>query len=145
MMKQTRRQKSVTSLILLTAIRYLVPVLLVFSLFLLTRGHNEPGGGFVGGLVAGSAFALYAIAHTSHQARRLLRVPPRTLISVGLLIALSSGLISLFFQRPFMTGIWTSVDIPLLGTLGTSGIFDIGVFVTVLGVVLQIIFELMEE
>lgn len=144
-MSQMERQKFVSSLILLTAIRYLIPVLLVFSLFLLTRGHNEPGGGFVGGLVAGAAFALYAITYTSHQARRLLRVPPRTLISVGLLIAFGSGVISLFLQMPFMTGIWLSIELPILGTLGTPSIFDIGVFIAVLGVVLQIIFELMEE
>jgi multicomponent Na+:H+ antiporter subunit B len=99
----------------------------------------------VGGLVAGSAFALYAIAHTSHQARRLLRLPPRTLIGVGLLVALGSSLVSLLFQKPFMTGMWTTVQLPVLGKLGTPSLFDIGVFITVLGVVLQIVFELMEE
>lgn len=144
-MKPVVRGNTSPSLILLTAIRYLVPVLLLFSLFLLTRGHNEPGGGFVGGLVAGAAFALYAIAHTVHQARRLLRFPPRTLIGAGLLIAGGSGLIPLLFQRPFLTGIWTEVDFPILGKIGTPGIFDIGVYFAVLGVILQIIFELMEE
>lgn len=144
-MKRAENGNSVPSLILLTGTRYLVPVLLVFSLFLLTRGHNEPGGGFVGGLVAGAAFALYAIAHTVHQARRLLRFPPRTLIGVGLLIAVASGLIPLLFQRPFLTGIWSTVDLPILGKIGTPGIFDIGVYFAVLGVVLQIVFELMEE
>lgn len=144
-MTPTENRNSSGSLILLTATRYLVPVLLLFSLFLLIRGHNEPGGGFVGGLVAGAAFALYAIAHTSFKARRLLRVPPRTLIGMGLLIALGSSLISLFYGRPFMTGIWSSIEFPVFGKIGTPSIFDIGVFITVLGVVLQIIFELMEE
>jgi multicomponent Na+:H+ antiporter subunit B len=144
-MKSVGKRTGMSSLILVMATRYLVPVLILFSLFLLIRGHNEPGGGFVGGLVAGSAFALYAIAHTAHQARRLLRVPPRTLIAVGLLVALSSGLFSLLFRKPFMTGIWMTVELPIIGKIGTPGIFDIGVFITVLGVVLQIIFELMEE
>lgn len=144
-MKSVEQRSTIPSLILLTATRYLVPVLLLFSLFLLTRGHNEPGGGFVGGLVAGAAFALYAIAHTVHQARRLLRLPPRTLIGAGLLIAVGSGLLSLLYQRPFMTGIWSAVDLPVIGKIGTPGIFDIGVFIAVLGVVLQIIFELMED
>ena len=144
-MKPAERGNTVPSLILLTAIRYLVPVLMLFSLFLLTRGHNEPGGGFVGGLVAGAAFALYAIAHTVHQARLLLRFQPRTLIGIGLLIAVGSGLIPLLFQQPFMTGIWTTVEVPIIGKLGTPGIFDIGVYIAVLGVILQIIFELMEE
>lgn len=144
-MKPEEKDNVALSLILLTATRYLVPVLLLFSLFLLTRGHNEPGGGFVGGLVAGAAFALYAIAHTVHQARRLLRFPPRTLIGTGLLIAVASGLVPLLFQRPFMTGIWSAVDLPIFGKLGTPGIFDIGVYIAVMGVVLQIIFALMEE
>lgn len=144
-MKATEKRHAAQSLILLTATRYLVPILLLFSLFLLTRGHNEPGGGFVGGLVAGAAFALYALAHTVHQARLLLRFPPRTLIGTGLLIAVGSGLVALLFQRPFMTGIWSTVELPIFGKLGTPGIFDIGVYIAVLGVILQIIFELMEE
>jgi multicomponent Na+:H+ antiporter subunit B len=57
---------------------------LLFSLFLLFRGHNEPGGGFVGGLVAATAFALYAIAYGIVRARQALRVDPRTLIGIGL-------------------------------------------------------------
>ena len=144
-MKPADKGNTAPSLILLTAIRYLVPVLLLFSLFLLTRGHNEPGGGFVGGLVAGAAFALYAIAHTVYEARRLLRFPPRMLIGVGLLIAVGSGSVPLLFQQPFLTGIWSEVDLPIFGKIGTPGIFDLGVYFAVLGVVLQIIFELMEE
>lgn len=144
-MKSPEKRGPAASLILLTATRYLVPVLFLFALFLLTRGHNEPGGGFVGGLVAGSAFALYAIAHSSYEARRLLRAPTRTLISVGLLVALGSGLIALFYRKPFLTGIWGGIELPVLGKVGTPSLFDIGVFITVLGVVLQIVFELMEE
>src|SRR5690554_8239522 len=81
-MNSSDRRDSPGSLILLTATRYLVPVLFLFSLYLLTRGHNEPGGGFVGGLVASSAFALYAIAHSLDQARALLRIPTRTMIGL---------------------------------------------------------------
>ncbi len=134
-----------TSLILLTATRYLVPVLFLFSFFVLVRGHNEPGGGFVGGLVASAAFALYALAHNSYEARRLLRLPTPTLIGAGLLIALGSGFVGVLYGRPFLTGIWSSVAIPIVGKIGTPGIFDIGVYLTVLGVVLQIVFGLMEE
>ena len=136
---------AMSSLILLTAIRYLVPVLFLFAIFVLIRGHNEPGGGFVGGLVAASAFALYALAHSSDEARRLLRVPTQTLIGVGLLIAAGSGLVGLFYGRPFLTGIWSSSRIPILGKIGTPSIFDVGVFLTVLGVVLQILLGLIEE
>lgn len=133
------------SLILQTATRYLVPLLLLFSIFLLTRGHNEPGGGFVGGLIAGAAFALHAIAHNVRNTRLVLRVSPRTLIGSGLLIALASGLFSLLQGKPFLTGVWSEIQVPIFGKLGTPALFDIGVFIAVLGVVLMIIFELMED
>lgn len=144
-MKTPEKRDTVPSIILITGTGYLVPVLLLFSVFLFTRGHDEPGGGFVAGLVASAAFALYAIAHSVRDARRLLRIPPRLLIGVGLLIAAGSALVPVFLQRPLMTGIWTAVEVPVIGTIGTPLIFDTGVFITVLGVVLQIVFELMEE
>ena len=82
------RLGSLTSPIFRTAARLLMPLLLVFSVFLLLRGHNQPGGGFVGGLVAAAAFALYAIAFGVHRARQALLVRPLTLLGAGLLIAL---------------------------------------------------------
>jgi multicomponent Na+:H+ antiporter subunit B len=133
------------SLILTTATRYLLPLLLLFSIFILLRGHNEPGGGFVGGLIASSAFALYAFAYDVEQARRALRVEPRLLIGLGLLIAVSSGLIPLFIDLPFMTGQWYEEPLPVLGKVGTPALFDVGVYLVVVGVVLLIIFSLAES
>jgi multicomponent Na+:H+ antiporter subunit B len=133
-----------TSLILSTATRYILPLLLIFSIFLLLRGHNEPGGGFVGGLVAAAAFALYVIAFDVATARRTLGIDPRTLIGLGLLLALSSGLVSLFGGLPFMTGLWGEASVPLLGKPGTPLFFDIGVYLAVIGVTLTIIFALAE-
>ncbi len=130
------------SLILSTATRYVLPLLLTFSIFLLLRGHSEPGGGFVGGLVAAAAFVLYTFAFTVKNARQALRVEPRVFIGTGLLIAVSSAFASLFTGQPFMTGLW--VTIPLFGKVGTPVIFDIGVYLVVLGVVLLIIFSLAE-
>lgn len=133
------------SLVLSTATRYLLPLLLLFSIFLLLRGHNEPGGGFVGGLVAAAAFALYAIAHDVTRAQGMLRVEPRTLIAVGLLIALASGSLAWLVGQPFMTGLWSAREIPVLGKAGTPLLFDIGVYLVVIGVTLTIIFALAEE
>lgn len=132
------------SLILSTATRYMLPLLALFSIFLLLRGHNEPGGGFVGGLVAAAAFALYAFAYNVDEARRALRVNPRLLIGLGLLIAVSSGLASWFSGKPFMTGLWYSQSIPVFGKVGTPILFDIGVYLVVLGITLTIIFALAE-
>ena len=69
-----------------------MPLLLLFAVFLLLRGHNQPGGGFVGGLVVASSFVLYSIAFGVDAARRALLVTPSTLLGVGLLVALTSGL-----------------------------------------------------
>jgi multicomponent Na+:H+ antiporter subunit B len=134
-----------TSSILQTAARLLMPLLLLFAVFLELRGHNQPGGGFIGGLVVAASFVLYSIAFGVDAARRALLVRPSTLLGIGLLIALVSGLPGVVDGRPFMTAIWTTVTV---GTtvldVGTPLIFDIGVFLTVIGVVLTIVFTLAE-
>ena len=72
------------SLILRTATRLLMPLLLLFSLFELLRGHNEPGGGFVGGLLAAGSLCLYLLAHGPEATRRVLRIDPiRATVSTG--------------------------------------------------------------
>ena len=131
----------VTAPIFRTAARLLMPLLLVFSVFLLLRGHNEPGGGFVGGLVAAAAFALYAIAFGVRRARQALLVRPMTLLGAGLLIALLSGMPAVLRGQPFLTASWLSGPVPL----GTPAVFDLGVFLVVAGVALMMIFTLAEE
>lgn len=134
-----------TSLILSTATRYLLPLLLVFSVYVLLRGHNEPGGGFIGGLVAAAAFALYSIAFGVERAQRVLHAHPGLLIGLGLLVALSSGLASLLLGHPFMTGLFSTGSLPVLGKVGTPLLFDLGVYLVVLGATLTIVFALSEE
>lgn len=133
------------SLILSVAGRYLLPLLLLFSLFVLLRGHNEPGGGFVGGLVASSALALYALAYDVPTARRLLRLEPRVWIALGLALAGVSGFGGLLTGRPFFAPLWGVQDLPILGKPGTPLLFDIGVYLTVIGVTTLILFSLAEE
>jgi len=135
------------SLILRTASVYLHPLLLVFSVFLLLRGHNEPGGGFVGGLVAAAAFCLQMIAFDVRTARRMLGAEPRTLIALGLLMAVVAGAIPLMGGKPFLTGVW--FDLNLLGAtkihLGSPLLFDLGVYNAVIGVTLLLVFSFAEE
>jgi multicomponent Na+:H+ antiporter subunit B len=134
------------SLILSTATRYLLPLLLIFSVFLLLRGHNDPGGGFVGGLVAAAALALYGLAFGAAETRRLLNINPRHLIGIGLLLAVSSGLVAVVFMgEPFMTGVWGETELPALGKPGTPLLFDLGVYLVVVGMVLTILLALSEE
>jgi multicomponent Na+:H+ antiporter subunit B len=134
-----------TSLILRTATRLLMPLLLLFAVFLLLRGHNEPGGGFVGGLVVAAAFVLYAIAYGVDAARRAVLVDPSTLLGAGLLVALGSGIPAVLVGRPFLTAIWAKVGIePAVVDVGTPLVFDVGVFLAVIGVVLTIVLTLAE-
>jgi multicomponent Na+:H+ antiporter subunit B len=138
----------VRGLILPTASIYLLPLLLLFSLFLLLRGHNEPGGGFSGGLVAAAAFALLATSAGVGDARRTLRVDPRTLAASGLLVMIASTLLGpLLGAGPFLTAVWLSVELVGGETvhLGSPLLFDIGVYLGVAGTVLTIVFALEEE
>jgi multicomponent Na+:H+ antiporter subunit B len=113
----------------------------MFAVFLLLRGHNEPGGGFVGGLVASAAFALYAIAFGVQRARQALLVNPLTLLGGGLLVALVSGLPASLRGQPYLTAVWPFGPLPI----GTPVLFDVGVCLVVTGVVLMMIFTLAEE
>lgn len=134
-------------LILPTATTYLMPVLLLFSLFLLLRGHNEPGGGFAGGLVAAAAYVLLSIAAGIGVARRALPVDPRTLVGGGLLIMLLSGLVApLVYGEPYLTAHWWTIVVGGYDvSVGTPLLFDIGVYLGVAGTILLITFSLEEE
>lgn len=134
------------SLILITTARLLMPLLLLFSVFLLLRGHNEPGGGFAGGLVAAAAFILLAVSREPSTARAALGVQPQFLIGAGLLLAVGSGLIGLLMGEPLLTGQWWDIELPGISLyLGTPLIFDIGVYLVVLGATLTMVLTLAEE
>ena len=134
------------SLILQTASRLLQPLLLLISIFLLMRGHNEPGGGFVAGLLAAAAFALYAIAYDVPFARRALQIDPHLLIGGGLLCAMGSGIVGMVRGRPFLTSQWASINWGVIQfDVGTPLLFDIGVYAVVLGMTTTIVFTLRAE
>lgn len=136
-----------STLILRTATRYVVPLLLLFSIYLLLAGHNYPGGGFVGGLAAAAGLSLYALAFDVASARRMLRFPPVTVAAIGLLFAAASGLPAVLRNRPFLTGLWTEVRLPGFESIkvGSPILFDLGVYLVVLGVTMAILFALAEE
>jgi multicomponent Na+:H+ antiporter subunit B len=130
-----------SSLILRAATRALAPLLLLLALFLLWRGHNEPGGGFIAGLVAASAAALQGIAFGPAAARRMLWAPPVGVAGLGLAVALASVIPSALAGLPAMAALWAKID---LGDgayipLGTPLLFDIGVFLVVVGSVVALI------
>lgn len=133
------------SLILRTAARLLLVLMLVLAVFVLLRGHNDPGGGFIGGLLAAGGVAIYQLACGVSRARRLLRVDPRGLAGVGLLVALAGGVAAMLDGRAFLTGLWMDRAVPGVGKLGTPLLFDLGVFLLVIGASLTILFTLDEE
>jgi len=133
------------TIILKTASNYLLPLLLLFSAFILLRGHYLPGGGFVGGLVASIAFVLHAFANGLENTRQLLRMNPGYLMPIGLIISFLSGLAPVVLTgQPFMTGLWFPEPAPVIGMVGSALFFDIGVYLVVIGAVLTIIFTITE-
>jgi len=137
----------VNSLVLRVAARYLITLLMLFAVFLLLRGHNEPGGGFIAGLVVASGHALYVLAFGTEDPRGLLRVDPQMLMSGGIAVALLSALPGIAEGGTPLTAVWE--EIPMLGEsslkIGSPLVFDLGVFFTVVGSSVSILRSLSEE
>ncbi|MGP1356423.1 Na+/H+ antiporter subunit B, partial [Roseicyclus sp.] len=136
---------------LTAATRLLVSLLLLFSVFMLLRGHNLPGGGFIGGLIGATGFVLYAIALGADATREALRYEPQNIAMIGLGIALAAGVYAVFFGDAFFTGQWwfagadpsdpDDKGLPISSVL----VFDIGVYLVVFGSILTLVLALEEE
>ena len=178
------------TVILTMAIRWLIPVFIAFSLYILFRGHNHPGGGFIGGLICSIAFIFHVMVHgpakTAHNyftinlyfverlpgqnfavyfiqmliikrkkeqpeesenklLKYVINIDPVYLGTAGLLLAASSGLVGLFWQEPYMAASWADFKIPVLGRPGTPILFDAGVYLLVLGMVLKMVFTMSKD
>lgn len=125
---------------------YLTSLMLLFSIFVLLRGHNEPGGGFIGGLIAASALAIYGIACGVAPVRRAIRFHPMGISAFGLFIGAFAGVLSMFAGVPFMSGLWIyptlfGVELALSSVL----VFDIGVYLVVVGAISSIALALEER
>ena len=137
-------QASLSHSILPAAARLVVPVQVVFSIYLLLRGHNLPGGGFIGGLVLASALVLRVMV----DARRAPKIDLIVLSGVGLLVALGSAMLPWLTGRTFFTGLWGGeIWLPTLGKvkLGTPLLFDIGVYLVVTGVAAKLLLVLLSQ
>jgi multicomponent Na+:H+ antiporter subunit B len=131
--------------ILKIATRMLVGLILVFAAYLLFQGHHAPGGGFSAALVAGTGFALFAIAEGPSSVRRALPLDPLTLIALGMLLAIGSGAAAAVDGKPFLTGLWWRIGpVAETGGIGTPIVFDVGVFLVVLGAILTLLLHLEE-
>jgi len=140
---QAGHDGTMNTMILRETTHRLVALILVFSVFLLLRGHEQPGGGFVGGLIASIAFSLYAFVFGPQPARQILRADPRIVGATGLALAIASGFVGTVRAGvPFLTGQWGTVA----GLkIGTPVLFDVGVYLVVVGVVLTCVFGIKEQ
>lgn len=135
------------SLILSVGVDSVFHTILLLSLFFLFAGHNAPGGGFIGGLVAGAAFVLRYVSGAVPAVAERAPISPRVLFGVGLLAVLATGIVPTLLGRPFLDSAIIERDLPVLGTvkLVTVLFFDIGVYLIVVGLVLSVLRVLGED
>ncbi|MPW45696.1 monovalent cation/H+ antiporter subunit A [Acinetobacter guerrae] len=132
-------------LMLRTTASWVLPIALVVSLYIFLRGHNYPGGGFIAGLVTSMALIIQYIAQGQDRAEHMLKAKSGRLyelwIGIGLLIAGMSGIGAWYWSRPFLTSAHIYVDIPVIGKshLASAALFDVGVYVTVVGATMLLI------
>ncbi|MGM0377167.1 MAG: MnhB domain-containing protein [Bacteroidota bacterium] len=134
------------NIVLEKTIKLFLFVMTGFALFVLLRGHNRPGGGFIAGIIASAGFLMYALVFGSDKLLEMLKMNPRYIMGIGLLITLFAALMPAFWGLPPMTAMWQEINIISLFTIdaGTPLLFDTGVFVLVIGGVLGIITSIMD-
>jgi multisubunit Na+/H+ antiporter MnhB subunit len=129
------------SLILTVCVSAVFPVALLFSLFLLFAGHNQPGGGFVGGLVAGAAFLLRYVDGGPVAVEEAARFRPNAYLGIGVATSVAAGMLGWVGGGQFLESGVHDLELGPLGTahLGTTLVFDIGVYLVVVGLVLTVL------
>lgn len=134
--------KSSVSFLLKASTPFFFFVVLILAIYLLLRGHNLPGGGFIGGLALSMAMLLHGLAHGFDNMEFQMRIDPIRLATYGLALSLGTALAPVFFRRPFFEHFQTYVQLPYLGktAFGTPMLFDIGVFMVVVGIATKVIF-----
>ncbi|MCM3357522.1 MAG: Na(+)/H(+) antiporter subunit B [Psychrobacillus sp.] len=122
-------------------------IILTFGVYLFLSGHNTPGGGFIGGLVLASAFVLLYLSNGIEKVQKSLPLDFKLVAAVGVLLATGTGLGSLLFGVPFMSQTFAYFDLPIFGKteLTTVTIFEAGVALTVVGVLVTIILSISED
>ena len=129
------------SVVLSTVSRVALPLVLMFAIYLLFRGHNAPGGGFIAGVMAGIIVALQYIALGDEYGGKIFGVNYRDVFAVGLLVAVGTGIAAMICGYPFLTSEVWYLHPPFFGEveIATAMFFDIGVFLVVVGGILTIV------
>ncbi|MDQ0090381.1 monovalent cation:proton antiporter [Paenibacillus anaericanus] len=136
-----------TDVFLQTSTKILVFIIMTFSIFILFAGHHNPGGGFIGGLITSSALVLLYITFDLQTVRDIIPIDFNQLAAGGVIVSVLTGTASFLFHVPFLTQTFTYVDLPLLGKteLASAVIFDLGVYMTVIGTTMTIITSISED
>ncbi|MCT4784173.1 MULTISPECIES: Na(+)/H(+) antiporter subunit B [Exiguobacterium] len=142
-----KRQVRASNLMLHSITRVVTFILLAFSIYLFFAGHNSPGGGFIGGLMTASALLLMYLGFDMKRIKKALPFNFTTMIAVGLLVALFTGVSSMLFGYPFLTQFFDYYDLPVLGNteLSTALPFDLGIYLVVVAIALTIILAIAED
>ena len=137
-----------SSPILRVVMRLIMPLTLLFAGYMAIKGHNEPGGGFIGGLVAAVVLVLYHMTFGPEALERMIPVHPRILLFVGLGLAVGTAVFPLLLGWPLLTS-YVNHHVPLFGEVevefASALIFDVGVFLVVVGVSVGIITRISQE
>lgn len=136
----------INDVILKTVAKAVVLVILTFGLYLFFSGHHTPGGGFIGGLVLASGFVLLFLSYDVETVSEGIPISFKKLSALGVLISMTSALVPVFFGQPFLSQSFGYFDLPLFGKteLATVTIFEAGIALTVVGVVVNIILSISE-
>jgi monovalent cation:proton antiporter len=138
----------INDVILQTTTKAVSFIILTFSIFIFFAGHNNPGGGFIGGLMTAAAIVLLYLSFDMEGMRKIIPVDFIKMTAFGLFIAVATGMGSFLFDAPFLTHTFGYFDLPLFGEkteLATATLFDIGVYFTVIGVTMTIILTIGED
>ena len=137
----------INDVILKTVSQAGVLIILTFGVYLFISGHNQPGGGFIGGLVLATAFVLMFLTFDSETVNKAIPFDFKKISALGVLLAFSSSTLPMFFGQPFMSQTFGYFDLPIFGKteLATVTIFESGVALTVIGVVVNIITSISED
>lgn len=135
------------SIIFQAIARQALYVVIVFSLFLLGRGHNEPGGGFIGGLMTAAAIVIQYLAFDLESVKKAIPFDGLKLVALGLSCAVGTGLVTMFAYGLFMDHVFAYIQLPFFGQLQltTAFVFDLGVYFVVVGGIIAIITAIGEE
>jgi len=141
------RRPPVTSVVLQNSLQLVLPLTLLFAAYMSLKGHNEPGGGFIAGLIASVGLLIYRMGFGPEALYKLFPLHPRRLVVVGLTIALLTSITPLLFNEPLLTSRAGVLGLPGSHSIhyATAAIFDVGVLLVVIGVTVGIILRLSEE